>query len=403
MSNPSLPEESTAPRDELTGIISRFMTIEQVTLGNSKENYLAVYQGHLLQPSVEMYDPLAEALIPHQITPLLRERNGHQLIVLREGLFEPNQRNSSVNILLFVITFLSIIFAGIFSTYTGPLTSDLSVVWAYIRPTLGESIGFAVSLLGILTAHEFGHYFAARCHDTKVTLPYFIPFPISPFGTMGAFIRLQEPPKNKRILLDIGLAGPLAGLIVAIPILIYGLSISTVEELPFNLQEYLFEGNSILYLLIKYLVHQEWLPKPASFQGLSPLVYWIRYFFSGMPLPRGGVDVSLHQVAWAGWAGLLVTSLNLLPAGQLDGGHLIYSLFGKKSKRLWPFILGILILLGFMWSGWWLWAFLILFLGRKQAEPLDEITDLDPRRVQLARFGLVIFILVFIPVPLIFR
>jgi membrane-associated protease RseP (regulator of RpoE activity) len=108
----------------------------------------------------------------------------------------------------------------------------------------------------------------------------------------------------------------------------------------------------------------------------------------------------IHPIAWAGWAGLLVTSINLLPAGQLDGGHLIYSLFGDKIQRIRPVILIILVLLGFMWSGWWLWAFLILFLGRMRAQPLDEITELNPGRKILARFGLVIMILVFTPVPL---
>jgi membrane-associated protease RseP (regulator of RpoE activity) len=219
---------------------------------------------------------------------------------------------------------------------------------------------------------------------------------------MGAYIRLLEPPKNKKVLLDIGLAGPLAGLIVAIPVLVYGLSLSEVVTLPMDLPRgFTFEGNSILYLSLKYLVHGSWLPEPVSYQGINPLIYWVRYFFSGSPLPVGGTDVLIHPVAWAGWAGLLVTSLNLLPAGQLDGGHLVYSLFGERLKWIRPVILIILIILGFMWSGWWLWAFLILFLGRIRAAPLDEITELNPGRRTFARIGLVIFFLVFIPVPLI--
>jgi Zn-dependent protease len=402
MSSPSTRDQASSQRDQLTRIIDRYLKIDRIKMGTSQDRYLAVYQGLLRGPAVDLYDPLAEALKPYQITPLFRNNNGKHAVILREGLYQPEKRKSTINIILFVITFLSVIFAGVFSIYEGPLTADLAVLWPNIQPILGKAIAFAVSLLGILTAHEFGHYFAARRHRTKVTLPYFIPFPISPFGTMGAFIRLQEPPKNKRVLLDIGLAGPLAGLIVAVPILIYGLSISEVKPLPFNLQEYIFEGNSLLYLGAKYLVHGEWLPRPVSFQGLPPFLYWIRYFFSGMPLPRGGLDVELHPVAWAGWAGLLVTSLNLLPAGQLDGGHLVYSLFGQESKKSWPYIIAALVLLGFMWPGWWLWAVLILFLGRMQAEPLDEITELDPLRVQLARLGLVIFVLVFTPVPLIY-
>ena len=117
-------------------------------------------------------------------------------------------------------------------------------------------------------------------------------------------------------------------------------------------------------------------------------------------MPIGGVDVTLNSVAWAGWAGLLVTALNLIPAGQLDGGHLIYVLLGRQARRLMPIILSSLLLLGLVWSGWWLWAFLIFMLGRAYAEPLDQITTLDPQRRLVALLGLIIFILVFTPVPL---
>jgi membrane-associated protease RseP (regulator of RpoE activity) len=160
------------------------------------------------------------------------------------------------------------------------------------------------------------------------------------------------------------------------------------------------EGNSLLYLFSKFLVFGQLLPTPSDFGGLSPLVYWVRYFFTGQPLPLGGLDVMLHPVAWAGWAGLLVTALNLIPAGQLDGGHVIYVLFGRKAEVLLPFILVALVMLGFFWPGWWLWAFLIFLLGRMHAEPLDQITSLDPQRRAVAILGLVIFVLVFTPVPL---
>jgi membrane-associated protease RseP (regulator of RpoE activity) len=112
------------------------------------------------------------------------------------------------------------------------------------------------------------------------------------------------------------------------------------------------------------------------------------------------MDVMLHPIAWAGWAGLLVTALNLIPAGQLDGGHVLYALFGKNSRFVLPFILGGLAILGFFWQGWWLWVFLILFLGSSHAQPLDQITKLDTGRVALAVFGLIVFVLVFVPVPL---
>jgi membrane-associated protease RseP (regulator of RpoE activity) len=254
----------------------------------------------------------------------------------------------------------------------------------------------------ILVCHEFGHYLAGRYHKTVVTLPFFIPFPISLFGTMGAFIQLKEPPKNRRILLDIGIAGPLAGVIVAIPILLLGLYLSPVERLPFQLPVgQIFEGNSILYLLLKFIVKGQLLPQPFNYASLNPVVYWIRYFFTGSPLPAGGLDVTLSPIAWAGWAGLLVTALNLIPAGQLDGGHIMYVLLGKRTSSLLPFILVALVLLGFVWNGWWFWAALIFFLGRFHAEPLDQITTLDSKRKVLAIVGVVVFFLVFMPVPLV--
>ena len=134
---------------------------------------------------------------------------------------------------------------------------------------------------------------------------------------------------------------------------------------------------------------------------MSPVLYWIRYFFTGQPFPWGGMDVVISPIAFAGWAGLLVTALNLIPAGQLDGGHVLYVLFGRKARAFLPVILAALVLLGFVWIGWWLWAFLIFLLGRLYAEPLDQITPLDPTRKAVAILGLVIFFLVFTPIPLI--
>jgi len=292
--------------------------------------------------------------------------------------------------------------AGTYSAYTGPFTTNLTIVRPHLLPALKLGLAFTVSLLAILLAHEFGHYLAGRYHRSAVTLPYFIPFPLSPFGTMGAFIQLKEPPKNKRILLDIGIAGPLAGLVVTIPVLFIGLHLSEITRLPLlqSGEPLSLEGNSILYLLAKYIVFGQWLPNPGNAGLLNPLIYWIRYFFTGQPVPFGGLDVQLHPVAWAGWAGLLITALNLIPAGQLDGGHILYVLIGRKARFILPFLLVGMIILGFVWSGWWLWAFLTFFLGRIYAEPLDQITPLDPKRKALAIFGLIIFVLIFTPIPL---
>jgi membrane-associated protease RseP (regulator of RpoE activity) len=302
-----------------------------------------------------------------------------------------------------MLTLLSVLLAGTMYGYQGPVPENMSELFLFSIREIDRGIPFAASMLAILLAHEFGHYLAARYHKTAVSLPYFIPFPFSPLGTLGAAIRLKEPPKNKRVLLDIGLAGPLAGLVVAIPILIVGLSLSEMGTLPLTpegWQNTSLEGNSVLYLALKYLVKGRLLPAPVDYGGVEPILYWVRYFFIGLPLPSGGLDVLMHPLAWSGWAGLLVTALNLIPAGQLDGGHIIYVLFGRRAVKLVPFIIVALVILSIFWWGWLLWAGLIFFLGRIYAQPLDDITPLDSRRKALAIFGLIVFVLVFTPIPL---
>ncbi|MCZ7551290.1 MAG: hypothetical protein B6D39_13005 [Anaerolineae bacterium UTCFX2] len=388
--------------EQLTQAVSQVMRIDDITTGDPQKNYLARYRGRILGDSAEAYDRLAGTLKSYQITPIFRNEKDQHAIMLLPGVIEPKASNPWVNLVLFLFTLLSVIFAGTLYSYNGPQPETLSGLAVELLRSLPSGISFAVSLLAILVAHEFGHYLAGRYHQTHVTLPYFIPFPFSPFGTMGAFIQLKEPPRNKRILLDIGIAGPIAGLVVAIPILLYGLSLSQVE--PITLapgQGISLEGNSLLYLGAKFLVFGRLLPAPASYAGVAPLVYWARYFFTSQPLPLGGQDVMIHPIAWAGWAGLLVTALNLIPAGQLDGGHVMYVLLGKRARMLWPVILAVLVGLGFVWAGWWLWALIIFFLGRVFAEPLDQITQLDGRRRWVAILGFVIFILVFTPVPLV--
>lgn len=388
--------------DAYTPLVSRVLRIESVTWGEEKQRFLVRYRGSLYNhDSAAAYDELAANLRPLNVTPLFRMEEGQHAVILVDGIIQTRPSKTWVNVVLFMLTILSVMLAGALYSYSGPMPTSFNELLRGLLSNINNGIAFAVTLLAILVAHEFGHYIVGRLHKTHVTLPYFIPFPLSYFGTMGAFIQLKEPPKNRRTLLDIGIAGPLAGLAVTIPLLIIGLYLSKVETLPFNLPEGQgFEGNSILYLGLKYLVKGELLPQPFNYYGTNPIIYWIRYYLTGGPLPAGGRDVILHPIAWAGWAGLLVTALNLIPVGQLDGGHIIYVLLGPKARKITPYIIGALMLLGFVWSGWWLWAMLLLLLGRMYAEPLDQITTLDPPRKWLAVFGMIVFVLVFIPVPL---
>jgi len=382
----------------LTTLVARVFRIEDVTPGDAQKGVIVRYRGQLWnEDSAAAYDQLAELLQPYQITPLFRrERDGQQVIFLIPRPVEPKPAPVSVNIILFLLTVFSVMLAG--AQPTGPIPSDVGGQMLALLRSILSGWPFAVSLLGILLAHEFGHYLMSRYHKTPATLPYCIPMPFSPLGTMGAAILMQGTPKNKRVLFDIGVAGPLAGIVVALPVLFYGLSLSHLGVIE-PLSGTFLEGNSLLYLFAKYLRFRQWLPAPANTGGLPLGLYWLRYFFTGQPFPLGATDVFIHPIAFAGWAGLLVTALNLLPAGTLDGGHVIYAVFGEKASRLFPAILVVLGALGFFWSGWWLWAALLLWLGRVHAEPLDQITTLDPPRRVLAVIVAILFLLTFSPVP----
>jgi len=388
-----LPSDTT---ENLRRAAAQVMEIQDTTFGEDRA-FEVRFRGHLKLDSIEAYTLVAERFRALGYTALFRKDGESDALLAVKGVKEPTPSKVWVNYVLFALTFLSVLATGGLYGYQGqnPVTlSDWIKVFLSGWP-------FVVSMLGILLAHELGHYFAARYHKVAVTLPYFIPLPfLSPLGTMGAFIQLKSPPTNRRVLLDIGIAGPLAGFVVAVPVLIYGLITSApLQRIPLD-QVSGFEGNSILYVLLKYLIFGKLLPEPAAYGGLPPLLYMLRFYLLGIPAPVGGQDVFLNQVAWAGWAGLLVTGLNLIPAGQLDGGHALYVLIGQRARRLVPVILVILIGLGFFWPGWLLWAGLIYFLGRTYAEPLDQITELDPARKLLALLALVIFVLVITPIPL---
>ena len=270
-------------------------------------------------------------------------------------------------------------------------------------------------MMGILFAHEMGHYIACKIYGVPATPPFFIPAPfVSPLGTLGAFIMMRGVPKNKRILFDVGVAGPIAGLVVAIPVLFIGLWLSHLGSIePASAgQSGFLEGNSIFYLFAKFAVFGKMLPEPTSYGNLSPIVYWIRYFLSGRPIPFNGLDVQLHSVALAGWAGLLVTALNLVPVGTLDGGHVAYGLFGEKAKKIFPVAIGVLIglmLLPVLLTlsldslnlSWLLWILILFWLGNVRSQPLDDITELDPTRRAIGYIMLIVFFLLFTPIVMV--
>ena len=402
--------------DVLTSYVSKIFRVEDVTAGNPKE-WIARYRGQLISDdTVAAYDQLADSLRQYNLIPLFRKEDGNkQLIYLVPSpISSKTTSRVFINIILFILTIISVMLTGI-DVPPDAIPPDRPFSLTFLLRYLWTGWPFALSMLGILFAHEMGHYIACRYYKVPATLPYFLPAPfISPLGTLGAFIIMRGIPKNKRVLFDVGVAGPLAGLIVAIPVLFIGLSISPlgpVEPPPPGMSG-LLEGNSIFYLLSKYVVFGELLPKPQSMGGLSPALYWLQYFFTGQPIPFNGLDVQLHSVALAGWAGLLVTALNLVPVGTLDGGHVAYGLFGEKARRIFPFVIGGLLALSFLpslltlsFSGlnlsWLFWVMILFWLGNVRSQPLDDITELDPPRRALGIFTLIIFILLFTPIPMV--
>lgn len=240
--------------------------------------------------------------------------------------------------------------------------------------SLLTGVPFSFSLLLILGTHELGHFFAARRHNVVTTFPLFIPGPPLPpmIGTFGAVIRIKSPITTKNALVDIGASGPLAGFIVALVVTSWGLGHSAVVEKS-SVSGGLGLGSSLIFEALTYLT-------------FGPL--------------NEGIDVSLHPVAFAGWIGMFVTAMNLLPIGQLDGGHIAYALLGRRQRPFSAVIISALMALGvFAWPGWFIWAALISILGLWHPPIEDEREELDWRRRLTAIAALAVFVLTFMPAP----
>jgi membrane-associated protease RseP (regulator of RpoE activity) len=397
----------------LNSHVSRIFHVEDVTAGDPRQ-WVARYRGYFLsEDTVSAYDQLADAVNPYGITPLFRKEDGDKRVIylVPTPVIPKSTTRVSVNIVLLILTVIGMMMTLVEVPSSLTFTNDLFYRFEHMI----SGWPFALSMMGILFAHEMGHYIACRIYKVPATLPFFIPAPlISPLGTFGAFIMMRGIPKNKRILFDVGVAGPIAGLVIAVPVLFLGLSLShlgVIDHPPVGMQGVL-EGNSLFYLFAKYAVFGKLLPEPIRYDGLSPILYWVRYFLTGQPVPFGGIDVIVHQVAWAGWGGLLVTALNLVPVGTLDGGHVAYGLFGEKARKIFPIAMAVLIALmilpvlltfslGSFNFSWLLWVFILFWLGNVRTQPLDDITPLDAKRRVIGYIMLIVFILIFTPIPMV--
>jgi hypothetical protein len=404
----------TIPDNELLPIVSQVMAVSDTTQrGESErgEKYEWRFRGQLLQPAESAFAILESEFAKLGYLPLLRQANDQQ-VIYAVSLAESKTPQAWLNIVLFVATVFTVLFMGAWNDLLyfeqippSLLTDSASMLErnGYVLAHLWHGWQYALALLAILLAHEFGHYFASRIHRSPATLPYFIPLPLPVelnfLGTMGAVIQMRRPARNRKTLFDIGAAGPWAGFVVALVVLWIGISLSRTTIIPAE-GGVAMEGNPLVYLLMKFWVHGQLLPQPTSY-SLPPVLHWLMFWLTSSPAPYGALDIQMHPVAWAGWAGLLVTAMNLIPIGQLDGGHASFVLFGKRARWIGMGAIGLLVLLGFIYSGWWLWAALSYYvIGLRNAPLLDEITPLDGKRRMLAWATILLFILVFTPIPL---
>ncbi|ASJ03132.1 metalloprotease [Thermococcus profundus] len=300
------------------------------------------------------------------------------LYVFPAGEVKPD--NPKIGIVLFLLTLLSTLWAGYVLAIGHIATLDHYGIPGYKNPYV-TAVAFSLSVLAILGTHEMGHKIAATLHNVKSTFPYFIPFP-NLLGTLGAVIRVKSPVPTKNAAIDLGVSGPLAGIIVAIPVTAIGLRLSVVvpsSAVP-QTGKGLYMGTNLLFTLIERLV--------LGLNGSS-----------------GDYVVFLHPVAIAGWVGILVTFLNLIPAVQLDGGHIARAFLGEKTHRYFTFAIALgLILLSYLWSGWLIWGLLVLFIGSAgNPGALDEVTPASPGRKVLAILAALLFILCATPVPLVVK
>ena len=339
-----------------------------------EENGVRIFRGRLREPAAAVYAKLKRAL-GAESAPMVQadEQFGASILLVPEPVEKAVAEKHArpwVNWLLFALTIGT-------TTWAGAAHQGVNLLREPGRFTVG--LPYALGLLAILGVHELGHYFMARHHRIRVTLPYFIPVPFA-LGTFGAFIKMRSAPESRRALFDVAVAGPLAGLVIAIPALLIGLRSSVIVAAAAEPAAGMMHGGTSV--------------------GSSVLLAFLAKLSLGPALLEGHV-LQLSPLAFAGWLGLMVTALNLLPIGQLDGGHIAHAMFGRRagdtigSVAMWT-----LLLLGlFVWPGLLTWAIIVFFIAGRGAPPLDDLTPLTPSRRWLGYAAFAILALILAPLP----
>ena len=339
-----------------------------------EDNRIRIFRGRLREPASGAYDKLKRSL-GTESTPMVQadEQFGATILLVPQSVEKANANahvRPWVNCLLFLATIVT-------TTWAGAAHQSVNLLLEPGRFAVG--LPYAFGLLLILGVHELGHYFMARRHRIDVTLPYFIPVPFA-LGTFGAFIQMRSPVENRRSLFDVAIAGPLAGLAIAIPALLIGLRSSVIVNAAAEPAAGMMHGGTSV--------------------GSSMLLSLLAKLSLGPTLLEGHV-LQLSPLAFAGWLGLMVTALNLLPIGQLDGGHIAHAMFGRRaSDSIGSVAMWTLLLLGlFVWHGLLTWAIIVYFIAGRGTSPLDDLTPLTPSRRWLGYSAFAILALILAPVP----
>jgi len=383
------PVQELLPVEKLRAALHALMQIEEVRVLSNAAKPPVQFAGQLAAGDQDViFDEIVRRFAALGYTPLLTMDEGEHRLQALPMVADKKTGKPWINILLFVLTLLSTLFVGAF--HENVIPQRFQDIW--------KGWPFALTLLAILTAHEMSHYFMGRRHASPASLPYFIPLPLpGSLGTLGAVIVQRSPMRNRKSLFDIGVAGPIGGLIVALPLLLLGLALSEVgtpqtflDVPPGQPIDVLQEGNSVIYLAAKYIVHGRILPDRATGEDV-----WLS------PPSAGG------SIAFAAWVGLLVTMLNLFPVGQLDGGHVAYAMWGRVAWKIARLTLaaiwgwGIFLLLRQNYGGmtWMMIGMLGLFIGPRHPPPLNDLTPLDAKRRALGWAMVVLFFLLLTPIP----
>lgn len=360
---PPIPPEASKEIEFIKGLVARHFPVYDVRVTYDVVEFFCRVEPTLLEQN---FEDLREEMGKNGYIPMIAYDKGEHIITVAKKP-TTKYRSSYVNVGLLVATFLTMVLAGALD-WAGYADEGLT-----LDTVLMGMLTFTLPLMAILGIHELGHFFMARRRKVAASMPFFIPS-IPPLGTFGAFISLRDPIPNKKSLMEIGVAGPIAGLLVAIPFGIVGLMLTNSEA--------------------------RVVPLNVGSEGVMGISFPLLYMWLEQLVPISG-DYLMHPTAFAAWVGFLVTALNLLPVGQLDGGHVARALLGARAKYLSWVTVAILVAIGFFYTGWLLFALLILFLGARHPPPLNDITPLDMKRKAVGVLAFLILVVAFVPVPMI--